>query len=234
MIEKNNIRACSPIFHALFSLSLFLIVILHISCLRCRHKKIYLYYSILFPIIYFLHHTSLRIFILLTLFRIFSWLSHSPISLVQFLSFSLSFLVFIFCLFPSNTYSHILLLVYFLVFFSHIAHISSLCLIPFFIYSPSLAFDHLLQLILTLKYLSVPIVLNTLLYFDSPLFPLQSLHISVSFLSSTIRNSHFWFHPQSSPQSHITFPGKTLGIIILHVTINFIYYNFIIPFIKSN
>lgn len=127
MIEKNNIRACSPIFHALSSLSLFLIVILHISCLRCRHKKIYLYYSILFPIIYFLHHTSLRIFILFTLFRIFSWLSHSPISLVQFLSFSLSFLVFIFCLFPPNTYSHILLLVYFLVFFSHIAHISSLC-----------------------------------------------------------------------------------------------------------
>lgn len=127
--------------------------------------------------IYFIHLIS-NFFLTLSLTNIFSAIS---------VFFSLSFLVFIFCLFPSNTYSHILLLVYFLVFFSHFFSL----LFPFFIYSSSLAFDHLLQLILTLKYLSVPIALNTLLYFDSPLFPFQSLHISVSFLPSTIRNSHF-------------------------------------------
>lgn len=67
--------------------------------------------------IYFIHLIS-NFFLTLSLTNIFSAIS---------VFLSLSFLVFIFCLFPPNTYSHILLLVYFLVFFSHIAHISSLC-----------------------------------------------------------------------------------------------------------
>lgn len=131
LIEKNNIRACNPIFHALSSLSLFLIVILHISCLRCRHKKIYLYYSILFPIIYFLHHTSLRIFILFILFRIFSRLSHSPISLVQFLSFSLSLFLFLSFAFFPLTLIHTYLYSYISQSFFHIQPIFLLSANPF-------------------------------------------------------------------------------------------------------
>lgn len=64
--------------------------------------------------IYFIHLIS-NFFLTLSLTNILSAIS---------VFLSLSFLVFIFCLFPPNTYSHILLLVYFLVFFSHI---SSLC-----------------------------------------------------------------------------------------------------------